>query len=149
MWLVVQTRPTCQPVRCKLIAHLRFPALRGPGSFLLQILIGSFRYFPLFWLALGPSLSLLTLSRKACWLRVVPYTFRLDMWSNNGLNTLHPNISMHILHTVLYTFSVMPTWRICQTIKSFFSRWSATLFSWPSCLIQGWHGKEKLDASHS
>ena len=43
----------------------------------------------------------------------------------------------------------MPTWRICQTIKSFFSRWSATLFSWPSCLIQGWHGKEKLDASHS
>ena len=46
-------------------------------------------------------------------------------------NPLHPNISMHILHTVLLTFPKMPTWRICLTIKSLFSGWSAALFSWP------------------
>ena len=37
-------------------------------------------------------------------------------------NPLHPNISMHILHTVLYIFPKMPTWGICLTIKSFFDR---------------------------
>ena len=37
------------------------------------------------------------------------------------LNPLHPNISMHILHTVLYTFPMVLTWRMCLTIKIFFS----------------------------
>ena len=46
-------------------------------------------------------------------------------------NPLHPKISMHIFHTVLSTFSKMPIWRICLTIKSFFSGWSPPLFSWP------------------
>ena len=36
------------------------------------------------------------------------------------LNPLHSNISIHILHTVLYTFSVVLTWTICLTIMSFF-----------------------------
>ena len=35
------------------------------------------------------------------------------------LSPLHPNISMHILHTVLYTFLKVLTRRICLTIKSF------------------------------
>ena len=39
-------------------------------------------------------------------------------------NPLHPNISVHILHTVLYTFPKVLTWRICLTIKSFSSWWS-------------------------
>ena len=34
-------------------------------------------------------------------------------------NPLHPNISMHILHTVLYTFPKVLTRRICLTIKSY------------------------------
>ena len=45
-------------------------------------------------------------------------------WISYGLghfNSLHPNISMQILHTVLYTFSKVLTRRICLTIKSFFS----------------------------
>ena len=33
----------------------------------------------------------------------------------------HPNVNMHILHTVLYTFCKVLTRRICLTIKSFFS----------------------------
>ena len=37
------------------------------------------------------------------------------------INPLHPNISMHILHNVLYTFPKMLTRRIWLTIKSFFS----------------------------
>ena len=37
------------------------------------------------------------------------------------INTLHPNISLHILHTVLYTFPKELTRRICLLIKSFIS----------------------------
>ena len=40
--------------------------------------------------------------------------------ADNLFNPLHPNISMHILHTVLYTFPRVLTWRICLTVKSFF-----------------------------
>ena len=36
------------------------------------------------------------------------------------LTPLHPNISMHILHTVLYMFLKVLTRRICLTIKSLF-----------------------------
>ena len=34
---------------------------------------------------------------------------------------VHPNISLHILHTVLYTFPEVLTGRICLTVKNFFS----------------------------
>ena len=37
-----------------------------------------------------------------------------------GLNPLHPNISMHILHTTLYIFPNVLERRICLTIKRFF-----------------------------
>ena len=63
--------------------------------------------------------------------------------------SLRPNIRLHILHTVHYTFPKVLTRRICWTIKSFFSWWSFPLFSWPWCLIQGWYCKEKLVASLS
>ena len=65
------------------------------------------------------------------------------------LNPLHPRISMHILHTVLYIFPKVLTGRICLTINNFLSWWSFPLFSWPWCVIQGWYCKEKLDAGHS
>ena len=45
------------------------------------------------------------------------------------LNPLHPNISMHILHTVLFSFPSVLTGRICLIIKRFFSRLSSPLFS--------------------
>ena len=35
------------------------------------------------------------------------------------LNPSHPNISMHVLHTVFYTFLQLYSRRICLTIKSF------------------------------
>ena len=41
------------------------------------------------------------------------------------------NISMHLLHTVLYTFLMVLIRRTCSTIKSFFWWWSFPLFSWP------------------
>ena len=34
-------------------------------------------------------------------------------------NSLHPNINMHILHTVLYTFLKVLTRRICLTVAGF------------------------------
>ena len=39
-------------------------------------------------------------------------------------NPFHPNISIHILHTVLCTFTKVLTRRIYLTIKSFLSWWS-------------------------
>ena len=42
-------------------------------------------------------------------------------------NSLHLNISMHILHSFLHTFLKELTRRICFTIKSFFSWWSFPL----------------------
>ena len=71
------------------------------------------------------------------------------LWEEQSLNTLHPNISLHILRTVLYTFPKVSTRRICLTIKSFSGWWSFFLFSWHLFVIQGWYCKEKLDASHS
>ena len=65
------------------------------------------------------------------------------------INSLQANISMHILHTVPYTFPKRLTSRICLTVKTCFSYWSSPLFSWLLRLIQGWYSKEKLDASHS
>ena len=56
---------------------------------------------------------------------------------------------MHILHTVLYTFSMVRVRRICLKIKHFFSLWSSALFSWPKFLIQGWSCKKKLDVRHA
>lgn len=38
---------------------------------------------------------------------------------NCVLNPLHHNISLPVLHTVLYTLPMMLTRRICQTIKKF------------------------------
>ena len=54
-------------------------------------------------------------------------------------NPLHPNISMYILHTVLYTSPKVLTRRIYLTFKSFLSQWSFPLFSRPACVIQVWY----------
>ena len=39
------------------------------------------------------------------------------------VNPFHPNISMHILHTVLFTFPKLLTKRIYLSIKRFFRWW--------------------------
>ena len=44
------------------------------------------------------------------------------------INPLHPNISVHILHTVLCTLSKVLTRRICLNIVNFFNWWSFPLF---------------------
>ena len=64
-------------------------------------------------------------------------------------NSLHPNISVNILETVLYTFPMVLTRRISSPINRFSRWWSFTLFLWPKCLIQQWYCKEKFDTNHS
>ena len=59
------------------------------------------------------------------------------------LHSVHPNISMHILDTVLFTFPKVLTRRICLTIKNSFIWWSFPLFLWPYCVIQGWYWRKK------
>ena len=65
------------------------------------------------------------------------------------IKPLHPEISIHILHTVFSTFWKVLTRRICLTVKSFFCCWPFSLFSWPQYVIYRWYCKEKLDASQS
>ena len=45
------------------------------------------------------------------------------------INPLHPDISMHTLHTVLNTFPYVLARRICLTFKRFFSLLLLPLFS--------------------
>ena len=45
-----------------------------------------------------------------------------------AFNPLHPNISGHILHTVLYTFPEVLIRRICLSINSFLCWWSFHFF---------------------
>ena len=44
-------------------------------------------------------------------------------------NPLHPNISIHIFYTLVYTNQLVLTRRICLTIKSFLGWQSFLLFS--------------------
>ena len=48
------------------------------------------------------------------------YQFKL-VCSLGCFNPFHPNISMHILHTGLYTFPKGLTRRVCLTIKNSFN----------------------------
>ena len=43
-----------------------------------------------------------------------------DVKFHAPVNPLHPNISMHILHNVFFTYPKVLTRRICLTIKKFF-----------------------------
>ena len=107
--------------------------------------------------ALSPEQSVMVLSKSFTRNRISTHSswpaaelrWRARNTQKITLNPLHPRISMHILHTVLYIFPKVLTGRICLTINNFLSWWSFPLFSWPWCVIQGWYCKEKLDAGHS
>ena len=63
--------------------------------------------------------------------RLVHWSHHIKVTSFACVLTLFTrNISLHILHTVLYTFSKVPPERNCLTIKRFFGCWSFLLFSW-------------------
>ena len=70
------------------------------------------------------------------WLYDLSLPIYLSVYFSRVFNPLHPNISVLVLNTFLYTFSQMPTARFCLIIKTFFSRWLFPSFSW-------------LDASYS
>ena len=66
---------------------------------------------------------------KQGWYRTTSFRkLRQNTW-HGASNLLQLKISMHILHTVLYTFTKVLTGRICLIIKSFFSWWSFPVFS--------------------
>ena len=73
---------------------------------------------------------------------------KIDRTKLSAINPLLSLTSVSIFSILLPGHSRVLTRRICPTIKRFFIWWSSPLFSWPSCLIQGWCCKEKLDASH-
>ena len=78
-------------------------------------------------------------------------------WSQNTcniqiletINPLHPDISSNILNTILLTFLLVLTRRICLIIRSCLNSWPFPLFSWHLHLIQGGYCQEKLEANHS
>ena len=53
--------------------------------------------------------------------KVLKHLFDIHIYISHiyCLNPLHPNISLHILHTALYTFPKVLKRRICLPIKSF------------------------------
>ena len=86
---------------------------------------------------------------KQGWYRTTSFRkLRQNTW-HGAFNLLQLKISMHILLTVLYTFTRVLTRRICLTIKGFFSWWSFPVFSWLWCVIQGRYCTEKLAACRS
>ena len=52
-------------------------------------------------------------------------------YNYNNINPAHPNITLHILYNVFYTFLNLPTKKNCLKIRSVFSWWSYPLFSLP------------------
>ena len=58
-----------------------------------------------------------TFTKTATWSLQWPFPFNWIFPSMLCLTFLNPNISMHILHTVLYTFLMVLTRRICLTIS--------------------------------
>ena len=80
---------------------------------------------------------LISQQNSSAWLKLFCWTlFGFPLSGSCSVNPLHPNISRHILHTVLNTFPKVLTRRICLTIKSFYC-WSFPFFSWPLCVILG------------
>ena len=65
------------------------------------------------------------------------------------VDLLHQNISIHILHTVIFIFPTVMARRICFTIRSFLHWRSFPFYSWHLHLIQGCYCEEKLEANHS
>ena len=72
-----------------------------------------------------------------------------EKWTigNVPINAPHPNINMHIIHTVLYTFPRVLTRGTCLTIKTSSSWWLFPLFT--KRLIPGRYSKRRSDVSHS
>ena len=69
--------------------------------------------------------------------------------TNMVITLFHPNVIMHILHTVLYTFLKVLTRRICLLIKSFFFGDIISFILMTLICDSGRYTKEKLDASRS
>ena len=63
-----------------------------------------------------------------------------------SFNHLHPNISIQILFTVFVTFPIVPTRRICLTIKTFFKLVIISIF-FLSFIFNLRTQKEKLDVN--
>ena len=79
----------------------------------------------------------------------IAWKLKLNQIVETILNSLHPNINIHILLTVLFTFPMVMTRRICLRIRSFLNWWSFPFFSLPLYLIQACSCREKLETSHS
>ncbi|CAH3039580.1 unnamed protein product, partial [Pocillopora meandrina] len=55
------------------------------------------------------------------------------------VNPLHPNISIHILHTVLCTFTNVLTRRICLVIKRFLRFHNVTHVHLAESCLEDWN----------
>ena len=71
------------------------------------------------------------------------------MHVDTNAHPLHPNISIHILLTVFYTFHLEADKENLFNNQENVELVIISLFSWSWWMIQPYYSKEKLDAGHS
>ena len=67
----------------------------------------------------------------ACIFYLTSQVWDQSFGQGSGINPLHLDISMQVLHNSLHIFPVVLTKRICLAIKSFLSSQSFSLYLWP------------------
>ena len=143
LWLDQKLVSLSQPIRCTLVLILA-PSC---SSWHIVDLFSFFLFF--FSVTANRHFPLNSMSCDFSCTRLVHWSHHIKVTSFACVLTLFTrSISLHILHTVLYTFPKAPPERNCLTIKRFFGCWSFLLFSWAQ-VIRGWYCKENLEVSLS
>ena len=134
LWLDQKLVSSSQPIRCKTETNhdlITLVLILAPScsSWHTVDLISFFLFF--FSVTANRHFPLNSMSCDFSCTRLVHWSHHIKVTSFACVLTLFTrNISLHILHTVLYTFTKAPQERNCLTIKRFFGCWSFLLFSW-------------------
>ena len=134
LWLDQKLASLSQPIRCKTETNhdlITLVLILAPSCSSWHI-VDLFSFFLFFFsVTANRHFPLNSMSCDFSCTRLVHWSHHIKVMSFACVLTLFTrNISLHILHTVLYTFPKVPPERNCLTIKRFFGCWSFLLFSW-------------------
>ena len=133
LWLDQKLASLSQPIRCKTETNhdlITLILILAPScsSWHTVDLFSFFLFF--FSVTANCHFPLNSMSCDFSCTRLVHWSHHIKVTSFACVLTLFThNISLHILHTVLYTFPKAPPERNCLTIKRFFGCWSFLLWN--------------------